>query len=461
MFTRAEAGKTLQQRCLESLSKHLPQAVRRYRIAFSGGLDSTVLVHCLAAAADRLPAMLDAVHVDHGLHPDSSDWARHCRDVCERLGIPISTRKVDARAGRGESPEAAARASRYAVFAELIDDGDCLLTAHHQDDQAETLLLQLLRGAGPHGLAAMPFVERFAAGWHCRPLLEFSREELARYAASHALQWIEDPANFDTGLRRNYLRREIFPRLKRYWPAAARTLSRSAAHNAAAARLLDELARADHAAISGAEPGTLSVAGLSSLDRDRQANVLREWLYRLGLPLPAAVHLERLREDVLAAAADSAPLLAWPGAEVRRYRDLLYAMPPMQAFESVTVTQWSHFPAPLDLPRGGRMVAHSTIGRGLRTLEKVDGTVSIRYRRGGERCRPAGRGASHALKKLLQESAIPPWRRDRLPLVHVGDELAVVPGLCVCEGWRAQPGESGFELEFIGLDDDMAAQTRA
>ncbi len=421
--------------------------IRRYCIAFSGGLDSTVLLHLCAQMRGSVTAKFGAVHVDHGLHAESARWARHCEIECERLGIPLVTLKVAARAARGESPEAAARAARYAAIAALIETGDCLLTAHHVDDQAETVLLQLLRGAGPHGLAAMPIIESFAAGWHARPLLGCAREAIMSVAVAEGLQWIEDPSNTDTGLRRNFLRHEILPRLKAHWPAAARTVSRSASHSASAARLLDTLAEQDLASLIGTEPGTLSAPALAALDHERQANALRAWLHRLGLPLPSTAHLVRLREDVLAAAPDASPVLAWPGAEIRRYRDLVFGMRPSAPHDPDIVLRWD-VTTPLTLPDGGRLNLTPAMepAVGLRSLRTADGPVTVRYRRGGERCRPAGRGQSHALKKLLQDAGIPPWLRERVPLVYVGDVLAAVAGVCICEGWQSGRGEGGLEV---------------
>ena len=214
-------------------------AVARFWLAYSGGCDSHVLVHAAAqlraVVAERI---FHVVHVDHGLQTASAEWARHCAAVCEELALPFTLLRVDARGSLGESPEAAARHARYRALASLMQAGDCLLTAHHQDDQAETLLLQLLRGGGPHGLAAMPALSPFAAGMHARPMLTFSREELRRYAQRHALQWIDDPSNADSGFDRNYLRNSVMPVLRERWPAVARVLARGAGHQAEAAQLL-------------------------------------------------------------------------------------------------------------------------------------------------------------------------------------------------------------------------------
>jgi tRNA(Ile)-lysidine synthase len=402
----------------------------------------------MAALRPRLEAELCAVHVDHGLQPAAAAWAQQCQAVCADLAIPLRSLSVDARPEPGASPEAAARRARYEAVRTLIEAGDCLLTAHHQDDQAETVLLQLLRGSGAAGLAAMPPAAPFAAGWHARPLLALTREELRAYAGTHGLRWIDDPSNFDTGLRRNFLRHEILPRLRQHWPAFARTLSRSAAHNAETARLLDEIGADDLPAVAGPRAATLSIDALMQLSPERLNNVLRYWLRSLGLPLPSTAHLERLHEDILKAAQDSAPLLAWPGAEVRRYRDLLYAMWPLPPHHPQRIVPWD-LGAPLEMPTcGGRLDARHVAGHGLKRVLLMSRPVTVRFRRGGERCRPAGRDHTHELRKLLQESAVPPWLRERVPLIYVGDELAAVGDLFICEGFQADAGEAGVEIEW-------------
>lgn len=447
MSSRAEdRAAAVFDRVLPTLER-LP-GVRRYRVAFSGGLDSTVLLHVMAALRPHYAAELCAVHVDHGLQPAAADWARRCRAVCEARDIPLRDIAVDARPGPGESPEAAARRARYAGIRALMEEGDCLLTAHHQDDQAETVLLQLLRGSGVAGLAAMPPHAPFAAGWHARPLLGLARAELKAYAEAYTLSWVDDPTNFDTGLRRNHLRHEILPRLRGQWPAFARTLSRSAAHCAETARLLDEIGAEDLAAVAGPRAATLSIDALMQLSPERLNNVVRYWLRTLELPLPTTAHLERLHEDILKAAQDSAPLLTWPGAEVRRYRSLLYAMWPLPEHDPERIVPWD-LAAPLDLPTcGGRLVARHSAGSGIRRVLLKDRPVTVRFRRGGEHCRPAGRGHTHELRKLLQESAVPPWLRERVPLLYVGDELVAVADLFICEGFQAGEGEAGVELEW-------------
>ncbi len=424
----------------------LPDAPR-YWLAYSGGRDSHVLLHATAALRRQLPGELRAIHVDHGLSPDAPRWAAHCRMVCKGLDVPLRIRRVDARPRRGESPEAAARRARYEAIADLMAPGDCLLTAHHQDDQAETLLLQLLRGSGPHGLAAMPEKAPLAGGWHLRPLLDFNRAALAAYAEQQGLQWVEDESNFDTGIRRNYLRHQVFPLLATLWPAASATLARSAAHCAEAATLLDALAAEDLARAATAEPHRLSIPALRALDGPRRRNLLRYWLRGLKLPLPRTAHLQRIEKDLLEAAPDRMPVLRWEGVELRRYRDGLHALRPRAPCDQTQVLHWEP-PQTLALPgNNGLLTARAVTGCGLAQASCRARRVSVRIRQGGERCLMAD-GHHQSLKKLLQARGIPPWERECLPLIYIGNELAAVAGLWESPAWQAGPGEPGWRIEW-------------
>ncbi|RJQ47886.1 MAG: tRNA lysidine(34) synthetase TilS [Gammaproteobacteria bacterium] len=421
-------------------------APRRYWVAYSGGLDSHVLLHAMAQLRPECGVTVHAAHVDHALHPDSAHWAGHCRTVCADLGIPCQTVRVHAKAGPGVSPEAAARRARYQALADLMEPGDYLLTAHHQDDQAETLLLQLLRGAGPHGLAAMPPCAGFSQGRHVRPLLEFSRAALRRYAGEHTLHWIEDPGNINRDFARNTLRHDIMPEINARWPAAAVTLARGARLQAEAAELMDALAGLDLRQVLGAHKNTLSVTRLNALSGARQRNILRYWIKGLGLPLPDSRHVQRIVRDVLSARPDAVPCVHWRGAEVRRYRDELYAMPPLPAHDASQIIAWD-MKQPLILPSGlGTLSCAPDAGGGLKQASCRDALVTVRFRRGGERCKPAGRRETHELKKLLQEADVPPWQRARVPLVYIDGQLAAVAGLWLCAPFQAETGEPGLRI---------------
>lgn len=435
------------------LGQHLRAflAAHRHRliVGYSGGLDSHVLLHLLATHRDRWPErMLEAIYVDHGLQAASAVWGEHCARVCRELNVPFRALKVDARPEAGESPEAAARRARYATLAAELDPNSALLTAHHRDDQAETLLLQLLRGAGPRGLAAMPAASRLGQGWLLRPILDIDRAELLAYACAHGLRWIEDASNEDTGFDRNYLRHRVLPLLRERWPAANRTLARSARLCAETADWLDVEAETDLARAATERPDALSVPALRELNELHRRNLLRYWLRQLGLPTPDARQLGHILRDALTAAGDRNPCIRWPGAEVRRYRDQLYAMPPPKPHDPRQTIIWQStvegWP-PLDLPGVGQLWMREAIGRGLRFEALAGGSLIVGFRRGGERFRPVGRAHSQELKKLLQEAGIPPWERDRLPLLYREEALLAVVGLGIAADRAVEPGEIGWQ----------------
>lgn len=421
--------------------------VTRHWIAYSGGCDSHALLHAAAQLRDGgFPVPFHAVHVDHDLHAASSAWSRHCEAVCASLHIPLTSLRVHAHAAPGESPEAAARRARYDAMAALVEPGDCLLTAHHQDDQAETLLLQLLRGGGPHGLAAMPELAPFARGRHARPLLAFPRSELHRYAEENGLRWIADPSNIDARFDRNYLRKAIMPLLRARWPAVSRVLARGATHQAEAARLLDALAAQDLERCRGEGEDQLRIPALTTLDEARQRNVLRYWIKRLGYPLPDSARLAQIQHTVLRAAPDREPKVDWDGIELRRYRDVLYAVMPSGMPQPA---EWSwDMTTSLRLDPHACLIAVPARGAGIRRASCAQRRVTVRYRHGGELCRPTPRAHLRPLKKLLQERGVPPWRRARLPLIYIDDQLAAVADLWVCAPFHATGDEEGLRIEW-------------
>ena len=418
-----------------------------YRVAYSGGLDSHVLLHALVRVRDRLDVDIGAVHVNHALQADADSWEEHCSNVCRDLGVSYVSLRVDATAATGDSPEAAARDARYAALAEWLPAGECLLTAQHQDDQAETLLLQLLRGSGVNGLAAMPVLGELGRGQLLRPLLSLGRRQLLAYAEANGLCWTEDPSNRDLAFDRNFLRARVFPLLQERWPSAAAALSRSAAHCAEAASLLEHLGDQDLADVRTGREGRLSLARLLALPPERQRNVLRHWIRQATAAVPSAAVLARLLNDVLQSRRDAEPCVRWGGYEVRRYRDDLYLLKQRPEPDSSRVLEWL-LTESLSLPdAGGVLNASRETGRGIRA-SAVESAVQVGWRRGGERCLPAGRGQHHSLKKLFQEQGIPPWERSRIPLIYIDDQLVAVAGLWVCEPFQAGPSESGLLIDW-------------
>ena len=424
---------------------------KTYWLAYSGGLDSTVLLHLLANAGDALQVEVKAVHINHGLQTEAKDWEQHCQHFCDSLNVPLISLTVKVDKKSGEGIEAAARNKRYAAFGSVMNKGDVLCLAHHQDDQAETLLLQLLRGAGVAGMSAMPEAKSFADGLMLRPLLPFSRADLENYARQHNLKWIEDPSNEQISFDRNYLRHEVMPIIQQRWVAASKTLARGASHMAEANDLLAEVAEHDWLAISEADDRCMSITGLQTLSISRQRNVMRFWLNKINkAPVPDTQRLAQIFNEVIEAADDAEPCIQWQGIAIRRYRQTLY----------VTASELSYAEAkdwdlskPLLVPElKFRLLIEQTDTDGLDAGLVGQSGIRVDFRHGGETCQPAGRGGqSHELKKLMQEWGIPPWQRARVPLLCVGNTIAAVVGYCVCEGFAATGEGPGMGIKIEDL----------
>lgn len=418
----------------------------RYVVALSGGCDSISLLHALVQIRDELPCRdIAAVHINHGLQAASDDWQQHCQTVCQDWGIPLQTKSLSLMIPKGDSPEAYAREQRYAAMASYLKQGDMLLLAHHQDDQAETLLLQLLRGSGPRGLAGMPAIVEQAHGWTARPLLGVTRDEIVRYARQANLVWHDDPSNSDVRYDRNYVRHHVLPALLTRWPGATTTLSRAALHQAELAGLLDDLAELDWGRSRSDDERRLAMAPLRTLSVSRQRNLLRYWISRVcGFPVPDSVHLQRIIDEVIPAQSGADPMVEWAGVQVRRYRDTLLIGDWRRQSQADWQASWD-MQSPLTLPSGEVMCARAVAGAGLK-LEQAGAPVQVRFRQGGERCRLPGREHHHELKKLFQSWGVPPWQRDQVPLVYIGDQLAQVVGYSVCEPFVATQGQHGVEI---------------
>ena len=393
-----------------------------WRIAFSGGLDSTVLLHLLASLTNTqtLPA-LSAIHVHHGLQAAADAWPGHCRSVCEALGVPLEVVNVQVRPGA--SVERAAREARYGAFIAALRDNEVLLTAQHRDDQAETLLFRLLRGAGVRGLSAMPRQRPLGAGHLLRPLLDVSRAELEAYARQHGLSWIEDPSNDDHRYARNYLRQRVFPVLTEQWPQASSTLARSAAHLSEAQGLLDDLARIDlaHATTQGAFDWlglrSLELAPLQALSPARQRNALSHWLASMTM-LPDSDHWagwDSLRD----AGDDARPVWRLVGGELHRTGGRVWWLPDHWLGPVPGALDWPQVTEPLNLPGNGQVIVEG---------HPPAGPLCVRYRQGGEIMMLPGRG-HRDLKRLLNERGVPAFVRGRLPLLYRGEQLLAVAGL--------------------------------
>lgn len=421
-----------------ALARHVPPHARLV-LALSGGLDSVVLLHVLLALRDQHPFELRAVHVHHGLSPRADDWADFCARLCASHAVELAVRPVRVSRDDATGVEAAARRERQRIFAAL--DADFVLTAHQQDDQAETLLLQLLRGAGPKGLAAMAVLQRHP-GWRAaqfRPLLGEPRADLQAYAQAYELAWVDDESNRDTRYRRNALRQEVMPLLAAHFPGSSATLARAADLQAEAAELLDDLARQDaQRAVTGDRLDCVSLAGLS-LPRAR--NLLRHFIGQHGQPMPNARRLNEALHQLLEAKGDARVRVRLGGVELWRFRGGAYLVP--LAPSTASPVRW-HGEAVVWVPGAGASVHLDAVtGAGLKIAALTSAEVTLGVRQGGERLRLHAGGPHRSLKSLLQEHAIPPWRRDRLPLLWCDGRLAWAAGIGFDADLCAAPGEAG------------------
>jgi len=417
----------------------------RICVGLSGGLDSAVLLDLLVRQRSRFGYHLNAVHVNHQLSPHAGEWARFCGALCEAAGVPLSIRLVEVADG-GEGLEAAARRARYAAFEEL--GADALALAHQRDDQAETVLLNLLRGGGILGAAAMP-AER-ALGGHrralrvLRPLLGVSRQDILAYALARGLRWVEDESNADTRLARNFLRRDIVPLLERRFPGCSDALARSAGLAADAAGLLDDLARIDLDAGAGCADG-LSVAVLRSLTPARAANLLRYWLRGLDVGVPTAARLAEILRQITEARADAAVAVRVGAHVVRRFRGravVTRQRPPKPG----APCRWAGEAA---LPWGEATIRFTAAtGAGIRADALARAEVVIRPRSGGETLRLHPARPRRSLKQLFQEAGVPPWQRQGLPVLWSGTDVVWVPGVGIAAEYRCGAGEMGWSVSW-------------
>ena len=398
-------------------------------VAFSGGPDSSALLHALAQLPEARARGLRALHVDHGLHPDSAAWAAHCEHFCAALGVPCEVLRVQVDAGTGRGVEAAARDARYAALATPLRDGEYLLLGHHRDDQAETVLLKLLRGAGPEGLGGMHALRPFGRGQLWRPLLALSRQQLRDYVEVQRLDCIDDPSNRDTRLARNQLRHEILPRLLQHWPQAVDSILHSAALCRAAADALRTQWLATFEALHDPASGSLDARGWLALAPALREPLLDHWLHARGLSAPTTAQRRQV-ERQCGARAGQLPCIRWTGTELHIWKGRLWALP----LERVADADWqvSWHGEPLTLPDGGELLLTDA---GTRLAEPL----RVRLRRGGERIKPDGNAHTRELRDLFQQSRLPPWQRNACPLLYAGDEL-----VAVADRWISARGTAIF-----------------
>ena len=400
-------------------------------IAFSGGLDSTVLLHAAAEVVASTGHRLCAVHIDHGLHADSAAWSQHCQSVCDELNITCKNITVDTTPHMQLGVEGAARAARYEAFESTLGASDILLTAHHADDQLETVLLQLFRGSGSQGLAGCAARRSLGNALLLRPLLEVRREQIATYAKQFNLQWLHDPTNDSLQFDRNYLRHELMPSLHARWPRLHATISRAAQWQSENAQLLDDLATVDSSNLALDSGVALSCESLIQLSDARLRNLLRWWIRRNGFPVPSAQIMQRIIHDAIKSEYDREPCVSWQGCEIRKYRGVLYLQETLPPHDETQKLIWV-LNEPLSLPALDLTLTSTALAEFGVELKNIN-TLEVGFRLGGEVMRPRGRGCQKDLKSLFQEAGVLPWLRNRIPLLFKDDQLICVWGYWISE----------------------------
>jgi tRNA(Ile)-lysidine synthase len=420
-------------------------------VAFSGGLDSTALLYALLQIGRIDTKRITALHFNHALHEQAGAWEAHCRASCSAWGAAFRSSTMTSGATSGRGVEAMAREARYRWLAQQMSADSVLLTAHHFDDHVETVLANLFRGSGARGLGGIRKSRSIACGRLWRPLLSVARASLEKFAVAHGLSWIEDPMNIDDAYTRNHIRHRVLPVMREKWPQVDRVIARSAQNCLDASELLDELAEADLREIRSRRNGddyVLSVSALQSLGRRRMLNALRHWFVECGFHAPSRRRLFDMVDSLVDATPEPTCVMAWSGIEVRRYRDLLH-LAKQGAREAFTGLDWDpHASAPV-LVNGLVVAARDVRGDGILRSVYERQKISLRPRRGGERCRAPGNACRKKLKKIFQEKGIPPWRRDDFPLLYISGQLAGVVGVCYCQPYAADGDEAGvvFELQ--------------
>lgn len=426
----------------EEDSKKL-QHFERIWVGFSGGLDSMVLLHALASEL-TLVKKIEAIHVNHGISQNSDDWEARAALFCKQINIPLTVKKIKIHSSSNLEEEA--RKARYEAFRSLLTEKDALLLAHHRDDQAETVLLQLFRGAGVDGLSAMQRYKPFEASTLVRPLLHCSRKNLEAYAHFHQLSFVTDESNADCSYARNFLRNKIIPELETRWPGVQVNLARTAEHCLNAQMLLIDLAEIDYQEEITKKEGlcsTLCIEKFKSLSFLRITNILRTWLRSHAKRLPTTAIFNRLITEVIFANEDKCPEIIWGSYQIRRYQQKLYLLTNFKDL-SLPDVSWPTFPDSLVLPKGlGALKATASETQGL-VMPESRVSLVVSFRKGGEEM--IFRGQRKSLKKLFQEWRVPPWLRRRIPLLYINGELAAVVGYAISDAFY---GAAGFQIFYM------------
>ena len=429
----------------------------RIAVAFSGGLDSSVLLHSLVSIPEFKEKVF-AIHVNHGLSPNSKSWIKHCDKFCSGLGVNFIPLTIELE--NSKTNENILRKARYEALFSCLKQGDVLCTAHHQDDHIETILFRILRGTGIKGLAGIEKYSQMEGIDLIRPLISYSKKDLLDYANQFEVNWIEDESNEDLSISRNFIRKKVIPNLKNdNWPEYKNSISYLSSKAKEANEILDEIAYLDLKLCASESLDRLSILKIKELSHARAMNVLFTWL-GINTHLGVSNKLtDQVYKSIILASESSNPVVTFGkrgekgSFQIRRFNNFLHHLPltETEVLSDKKVWKWNS-DNPLKLPTG-TLSMQVALGKGIST-QLTEAGISIKGRAGGERCKPQGRSKSQKLKKLFQEYGVPPWVRDRVPLVYVGDQLAAVSDLWVCEDFVAKQDERGIVLNWTDSLDN-------
>ena len=418
--------------------------VTKFTIALSGGVDSMVLLDLLSKAK-RSSDVIKAIHINHNLHESSKEWVDFVKDVCKKYKLPLIIESINPKQ-EGFGLEADAREQRYNKFKEIILDNECLLTAHHLDDQIETTLFRIFRGTGLDGLRSIRKKAKFGKGLLCRPLINIPREAIEKYAKLNDIKWIEDPSNKNIDFDRNYLRNNIVPSIKKRWPNAQKTITRLSSLAENNQKLLHELAKEDIGEIE--KFNVLDIGILSNKSSLRINNIFRFMILKNKMGIPSLKVLENGIETLINAKSDS-PIITWDGFSIRRYKNTLYFFNPDLKQDEIRPLKMKWFiDETINLGGNrGSIQARFIKGQGI-ALNKCPKSLEIKYRKGGEQIKPSGHKITKSLKNLFQENNVLPWVRDQIPLFYLDEELISVGDLWFNQDYKAKEQEDGFLISW-------------
>lgn len=437
---------------LTDILKSLPQLVdkkRRIVLGFSGGQDSSALLKILSRPSVQKDFSVIAAHLNHNMQADSGKWAKHCRFVASQYKLRYIEQSLTGEPQPGQSREAWAREQRYSWFQEIIGAGDLLLTAHHQDDQLETFMLQLIRGAGPHGLGGIRQIRKFGEGFLVRPMLAKTREEVKAYVISEQIPHIEDPSNNSTDFDRNYLRLQVLPSLRNRWPHVSSSVSRASEIQQMLADDLDERSNQFLKAKRSSD-GSIAREDLIAVPAKLRFSIIRQWCHMSGVQLLEQRNFSEIEKAVFARMPSPTLSIEWKNATLRYFRGQLYLERREDLFDATVRFSWNLSDS-LRLPNGVLEMV-SSLGSGIDTKFQRHAAKVGYYQRVGERCHPSSRANSQTLKRLFQEWRVPPWARDKAPIIWIEGTIAAVVPYCICRDFIAAPGTKGMVPKFIVND---------